>query len=146
MSTPFPCISVRCVSGRPPSAPTTHSLSKAATTLTTLPHSNRHREAAPPIHLSERNEVAGALLSRDLPGSLHRRLAPDEEGTGSDPAHHDHKTAGHTSSGDLRCAIRLSRCPILGVRWERTGLLAGRILANSRLSNGTADAADSAAR
>jgi hypothetical protein len=58
----------------------------------------------------------------------------------------NHKTAGHTVSDDLLCAFRLSLRPVLGAKGERTGLLAGRMSANSRLSNGTADTGDSAAR
>ena len=60
--------------------------------------------------------------------------------------HPGYKAAGHTASDYLRFAFRLSRCPILGARGERTGLLAGRILASSRLSSCTADTGDSAAR
>ena len=56
------------------------------------------------------------------------------------------KTAGHRASGDLPFAFHLFRCPILGARRERTGLLAGRIPASRRVSSGTADTGESAAR
>src|SRR5690349_15799378 len=78
--------------------------------------------------------------------SPHGNLASDEEAAGSNPGHPDHKSAGHKASYDLRFAVRLSRCPILGAKGERTGLLAGRIPASSRLSSCTADTRDSAAR
>ncbi len=60
--------------------------------------------------------------------------------------HPDHKIPGHTVSGDLRFAFLLCRCPILGAKRERAGLLAGWIPASSRLSSGTADTGESAAR
>ena len=70
----------------------------------------------------------------------------DEEAADSNPATPTSKTAGHTLLGGLRFAFRLCRCPILGAKWERPSVQAGRVPASSRLSNGTADTGDSAAR
>ena len=104
---------------------------------------NRHGRRRTPADIHGRSVPGQACCDAGSPG---RYLASDEEAAGSNPGHPDHKSAGHTASDYLRFAFRLSRCPILGAKGERTGLLAGRIPASSRLSSCTADTGDSAAR
>jgi hypothetical protein len=104
---------------------------------------NRHRQRWTPADTYGRSAANQACCGASSPRLY---LASDEEAAGSNPGHPDHKAAGQKTSDDLRFAFHLSRCPILGAKGERTGLLAGRIPASSRLSSCTADTGDSAAR
>ena len=71
-------------------------------------------------------------LPQDTPCMATYELGFSEGAAGSKPGHLGHKTAAHMTSDDLPFWFRLSRCPILGARWERAGFLTDWIPASSR--------------